>query len=102
MNNFNLDTIQGSALPGFGFTTIGDIITKAVPLLLFFAGIGLLLYIILGGFALMTSRGDPKAIAAGKEKITHGLIGFTLVFTSFWIVQLIGILLGLTDITAIF
>lgn len=100
----NLDTIENEALPGFKFAggSIGDIVSALIPYIFFGAGVALLAYIILGGYTMMTSRGDAKALAAGKDKVTHGLIGFVIVFTAFWIVQLIGRILGLTDITNIF
>ena len=101
-DQLDLNEIQSQGLPGFRFTTIGSVITAAIPYIFFFAGVALLLYIIMGGYTLMTSRGDQKAIAAGKERITHGLIGFIIVFTAFWVVQLVGNLLGLPDFNSIF
>jgi len=66
------------------------------------AGILLLLYLLFGGFGLMLSRGDPKAVQGAKSKITNALIGFVIVFVAYWIVQLIASLLGLGKIGEIF
>lgn len=66
------------------------------------AGILLLFYLVIGGFSLMSSAGDPKAAQAAKGRITSALIGFVIVFAAYWIVQIVGIILGLPDIGKIF
>jgi uncharacterized membrane protein len=96
----NLDQIQASAFPKSTFggsATIGDFIKNSGILNYVFsaAGIALLIYFILGGFQLMTSRGDPKAMQAAQAKITNALIGFVIIIIAFFIVQLLGQLLGL-------
>lgn len=68
----------------------------------FIAGFALIIYMVLGGFQLMTSAGNPDAAAGGKAKITNGLIGFVIIFTAFWIVQILGTMLGLPGITTTF
>ncbi len=97
-NNLIADTT-----PNFSSTTtIGDIVARLIPYFFFFAGVLLLLYLIMGGFLLMTSKGDPKAISAAKNKITYGLVGFIIVFAAYWIVQVLGMFLGLPDIGNVF
>jgi len=98
----DLDKIQKEANPDFTTTTIGDVITSILPYLFTGAGLVLLLYLILGGLQLMTSRGDPKAVEAAKGKITNALLGFIVVFASFWIVQLVGRFLGIEVFQNIF
>jgi hypothetical protein len=70
----------------FGGNTIGSIINRSVPFILAFAGIGLLLVIIGGGFTLLTSAGDAKKMEAGKQQLTNGVIGFVLILTAYWLV----------------
>src|SRR3972149_1770041 len=74
--------------------TIGGIISALLPYLFVVAGLLLLLYLVFGGFGLLTSRGDPKAVQIAKERITFALVGFIVVFVSYWIVQIIGVVLG--------
>lgn len=81
---------------------IGDIVSTALKFVFPAAGILLLVYLIFGGFSLMTSSGDPKAIQAAKGRITSALIGFIIVFAAYWIVQISGLILGLPDIQRIF
>lgn len=100
----SLTTIEEQGLPGFNFAgaKLGDIIQKAIPWIFGLAGIGLLLYLIYGGFHLMTSGGEPKAMQEAKGKITNALIGFIIIFVAYWIVQIVGRVFGLTGITDIF
>jgi len=102
----NLEEIRVIALPSFKFSgnqgDIGSIVSSFLNYLFPLAGILLLLYLIFGGFSLMTSGGDPKAVQAAKSKITNALIGFIIVFTSYWLVQILGTILGIEAITSIF
>ena len=100
----NLEQIQRQAIPDFKFAgaTIGDVVSKLVPYLFVMAGLLLLLYLLYGGISLMLSGGDPKAIHSAKDKITGAVIGFIIVCASFWIVELVSRLLGITIISRIF
>jgi len=81
---------------------IGDIVSALLPYLFTISGIILLLYLIYGGFQYMLSRGDPKAMQAAQGKITTAIVGFVIVFIAYWLVQLLGKVLGLTQIGDIF
>lgn len=78
------------------FTDLASIVNNAIPMLFGIAGIILLAYILWGGFDFLTSMGDPKKAEAGKNKITAAIIGFLIIFVSFWIVQLVKTLLKIT------
>ncbi len=94
----NLESIQKGAFPNANFgtnTTLGEIIGTVLPYIFGAAGIALLIYLIIGGFQFMLSRGDPKAAQAAQAKITNAVIGFVIVIVAFTIVQLFGQLFGL-------
>ena len=78
-----------SAPEGFGSGT-GDVSSLGAVI----AGIILLFMIIASGYTLLTSAGNPEAIAKGKSRLTAALIGFIIVFAAFWIFQIIELLLG--------
>lgn len=82
--------------------TVGTLISAVLPYVFAAAGIALLIYLVLGGFQLMTAKGDPKAMQGAQAKITNALLGFVIIFISYWIVQIFGQLLGITQIGAIF
>ena len=90
--------------PGFIWKgqPIGAIVSAAVPYFFAIAGFALTIYIVLGGYALMTSKGDERAVAAAKSKITYGIIGFFIVFAAYWVVQILGTILGIKPIQTIF
>lgn len=81
---------------------IGPLISKIVPYIFGVVGLLLLIYIVLGGFQLMTSQGDPKAIAAAQAKITSAVIGFVIVLISAGIVVLLGKVLGVSVFSSLF
>lgn len=91
---------------GFKFTDIGSVIGRGnlglIQYIFAFAGLALLLVIISAGFTLLTSVGDAKKLEAGKQKLTHGIIGFLIIFAAYWIVQLAGIIFGVSEIQNIF
>lgn len=98
----NLDSIQQNAgIKDQG--TLGDIISQIFKTYIFYAaGILLLVYLVMGGFQLMFSKGDPKATEGAKGKITNALIGFVIVFIAFWLVRIIGQVFDIDQFTQIF
>lgn len=90
--NLQLPGVTGQIkgpLPEGRFTTLSSLITIALPLIFGIAGLFLFLYLLWGGFDYLTSMGDPKKAEGGKNKITNALIGFVIIFASYWIVQLV-------------
>ena len=83
-------------------STISEFIGRAFPFVFAFAGIGLLLMIISAGFELMTSAGDAKKMESGKSRLTFAIVGFLVIFTAYWAVQLLGIAFGIESITNLF
>jgi len=81
---------------------IGTFITELLPYIFLVAGILLLLFLLYGGLTLMTAGGDPKKVEGAKSKITGALIGFVIIFISFWVVQIIARVLGIQSIIDIF
>jgi hypothetical protein len=82
--------------------TIGGIVSRAIPYIILFAGVGTLLMILFGGFQLLTGATDPKQLENGKKRITYGLVGFFVVFLSFWLVQAIAIIFGIREFACVF
>lgn len=98
--------LDGSAPIGFKFRggtgTIGAVISDALPYVFAFAGFALIAFIIFSGYSLMMSKGDERAVAAAKAKLTYGVMGFLVVFASYWIVSAFGGILNLPQVTSIF
>lgn len=75
-------------------TTIGQIVTQLLPYVYVAAGMLMMAMIIIGGISLMTAAGDQNQTAAGYGKIKAGIIGFLIIFVSYFVFQLVGMLLG--------
>ncbi|MDP1722413.1 MAG: hypothetical protein Q8L37_04320 [Candidatus Gottesmanbacteria bacterium] len=87
---------------GSDITNIGSIITKAIPFIFSFAGLALLLMLIMAGFDLLTSAGDAKKLESGKQRLTYAILGILLIIVAYWIVQLAGKIFGVVEIQSVF
>ena len=49
----------------------------------------MLVYLIMGGFQLLTSAGDQGQIKGAASKITWAIVGFIIIFSAYWIIQMV-------------
>ena len=75
-------------------TSIPGIINAVIPIILTFAGLVLFLMLLAGGFQMLTSASNPEAADKGKQRLTAALIGFLIIFTAYWLTQIMEIVLG--------
>lgn len=89
---------------GYNFTNadLGNIISRLIPYIFALAGVLLFIYLIAGGFAYMTSGGDPKKAAAAQGQLTNAIIGILIVLLAYVIVQAVGRIFALPDFMDIF
>lgn len=87
------DTISNASQ----FQTIGAFVSILLKNVYVIAGVLLLFLLIFGGISIIMSAGsgDAKKIAQGQKTVTNALIGFLVIFASYWIIQIIDILTGL-------
>jgi hypothetical protein len=85
---------------GNSLTGVGGIVTLFLNIAFVLAGLILLFFFIMGGIGMISSAGqsDPQKSEQAKKTITSAVIGFVIVFASYWIVKLIGSLLGISDL----
>lgn len=76
---------------------IGNLASFIVKSSLFLAMLILFFYLILGGISMISGAGknDPQKLEAGKKAATSALIGFIVVFSAYWIVKLVGQIIGM-------
>jgi len=79
----------------FSDATIGDIISALIPYIFTIAGLVLFIMLIMGGFGLLTSGGNPDKVNAAKGKLTSALIGFVIIFVSYWLMKILEIVFGI-------
>ncbi|MDA1316787.1 MAG: hypothetical protein O3B87_02045 [bacterium] len=75
-------------------TTIGDLITKLTVFLYPFASLILFFVLILGGYDILMSHGDPEKIKSGRLKMTAGIVGYVLLGLSYLISRILGYIFG--------
>jgi len=79
------------------FPTLGSLITTILPNIYVVAGVILFILLIFGGFTYIVSAGQqkPEGVQQGKNAIAVALIGFFLIFASWWIIQIIEVITGI-------
>jgi len=79
-----------------GFGSIGEIISNLLPNIYILAGLILFILLIVGGFGFIMGAGqeNPERAKKGKQAITAALIGFAVIFASYWIIRIIEIMTG--------
>lgn len=101
MENLRLDfdnlnkTIFGGS-PYQQFETPRGIISSVLPFLFTLAGLILFVMFVWGGFEMLTGATDPKQQEAGKQRITTALIGFLIIFSSFWLAKIVEAIFGIS------
>jgi hypothetical protein len=101
IGNTLFNNISGTFNPSNkDLTGVGGLITLFLNAAFVFSGLILLFFFIMGGIGMISSAGqsDPQKAEQAKKTITSAIIGFVIVFTSYWIVKLIGQLLGISDL----
>lgn len=80
-NVFNLFPDQNASLP--------EIVQGILNWIFGVIGIIAVIMVILGGFKLMTSTGDPGRVKKGKDTILYGIIGLVIALLAFAIVNFV-------------
>jgi len=76
--------------------TLGEIISALLPYIFAIAGIILFAFLIMGGFELLTSGGNPESVKKAQARITSALIGFLIIFLAYWITQILEVIFGIS------
>lgn len=79
---------EGSKLD-FKDGNLGGIVSFIIKIVYWLAGLSMMAMIIAGGLQVMTSLGIPEKMKMGYGKITGGIVGFLIIFSSYMIVKLI-------------
>ena len=75
---------------------IGELVSLFVSNAMYIAGSILLFMLVIGGLGIIMGAGknDPQQLGRGKAAATAALLGFIIIFTAFWIVQIIEYITG--------
>ncbi len=69
--------------------SVAKFINRALEFIFPLAGLILFVMIVWGGFEMLTSAASKKGMDAGKQRVTAALIGFLVLFASYWIIQIV-------------
>ena len=72
----------------------GGLISVLIPYIYTVAGVLVFIYLLIGGFRFLTSGGEPKAVADARENIYAALIGFAIIFGSYFLLKLAETIFG--------
>jgi hypothetical protein len=65
------------------------------------ASIILLLYLVAGGFMMITAASSAEQAQKGQQAVTNAIMGFLIIFGSYWIIQVIQIVTGVPILNSI-
>lgn len=77
-------------------TKITHLINYLLPTIFYLAGLILFVMLIVGGFGMLTSGGNPDKMKAAQGKITSAVIGFVIIFISYWLMRILEIVFGIS------
>ena len=83
---------------GTGIETFSNFISSVIGLMTIIAIIWFIFSFITGAIGIVASGGDKNALESAKKKITTGIIGLVVVIAAIFVIQLLGFLLGISDI----
>ncbi len=86
------------------FQSPGALISIILRNVYMVAGLLLLALLIFGGISIILGAGggDPKKAGQGQKAATVAVIGFFIIFASYWIIQLIAFITGIEGLKQIF
>ena len=89
---------QGLNLPGLNVLfgsglaqekTLPDLIVSVIQLMLLFAGIIAVLFIIIGGYYYITAQGNEEQSEKGRKTLVNAIIGIILIILSYTIITVL-------------
>lgn len=76
-------------------STPGGIVSRALNFALPIAGMLLFVLLVWGGFEILLGSAGSKSIDSGKQRIKAALIGFIMLFSSYWMAQIVQEIFGI-------
>lgn len=75
---------------------VADIVSLILSNAVLIAGVIFFFLILFGGISVIIGAGsdDPERTAKGKKAVTTAIVGFIIIFTVYWIIQIIEGLVG--------
>ena len=78
------------------YTGFGALVNNILPNVYVAGGVIIFFMIIMGGFTIISGAGNPDKIKEGGKTITSAIIGLLVLFASYWIIQIIQVITGVS------
>lgn len=78
------------------YSGAGSLINNILPNVYIAGGVIIFFMIVFGGFTIIAGASNPDKIKEGGKTITSAIIGLVVLFASYWIIQLIQVVTGLS------
>lgn len=78
-----------------GYSNIGEFISAVLPNIYVISSLVLFILLIGGGFTIISSGGNPDKQNKGSKAITSAVVGFIIIFGSYWLIQIIEYIFGI-------
>lgn len=92
----SFDPLQVAGSPNAAeLSSPGGIISRALTFIFPIAGLALFVMIVVGGLQILAGASNSKAMQEGQKRITMAIIGFLILFASYWIAQILEIIFGI-------
>lgn len=87
---------DGAGNIGSKYTSVSPLVSSLLKNSLVIAGLIFLCLLVFGGITFIASsgKGDDKKASQSKSAITSALVGFAIVFSAYFIIQIIQVLTG--------
>lgn len=76
-------------------STPGGVVSRVLLFALPLAGMILFVLLVWGGFEILIGASGSKSIESGKTRIKAALVGFILLFSSYWMAQIVQEVFGI-------
>jgi hypothetical protein len=78
------------------YSGAGSLINNILPNVYIAGGVIIFFMILFGGFTIIANAGNKDKIADGTKTITSAIIGLLVLFGSYWIIQIIQVVTGVS------
>jgi hypothetical protein len=101
LNPFYLDGSDDARTLGQKLITPGAILTRVLYFAFPAAGLILFAMIVWGGFEMLSGASNSKSKDAGRQRVTAAVIGFILLFSAYWIAQIMEAVFGVSILNSV-
>ncbi|NOY14776.1 MAG: hypothetical protein GXP43_01005 [bacterium] len=79
------------------FTDLASLVNHLYKAMLVFGGVLVFFLVLIGGFTYIIGAGQERSdeVEKGKKAITWSVVGFLLLFSSYWLIKILGIITGI-------